>query len=480
MVITYRISECRGDALKAEITARAHITRKNRPSFKTNIFIKPKWFKIHNKNKEGAIIIPALGKCDIRERNEIKKADEALREFNERLETIIYIARGNREITKEWLTNTLNKTTGVPTSQITNDILNDIPNTSSPKSMESDDIVTLLDIYIDSKGLCDTTVRAYHSMIRVYLRFIEYMKQVKGCNLEPSVNSLSSTNIHLFQEYYQNEHHYQQKYPKLFEKIIKNIPLEISPKHVKNKIKARHNNATVKAMKNLKAFTTWLLKKKKLHYDPFDCVNIGRTHYPKPFMLTSEEINLVKGYDCGDDKRMELARDMFYCTCLLGTRLSDLRQLSWEQISEDNILEYLPRKTSHRGDIVYARIPVADDVLNVMKKYKTLSRSKIWPSTLSDCDYNLLIKELLTRCNLTRKVQKIIDGEEQWVPLNEAASSHTARKTCVNLANQFSKNTNVLEGMFGYAPGSKAIHRYINNDENQHLWDVMNHMTKQP
>jgi hypothetical protein len=80
--------------------------------------------------------------------------------------------------------------------------------------------------------------------------------------------------------------------------------------------------------------------------------------------------------------------------------------------------------------------------------------------------YNESLKEILTVCEVNRKVSVInpTTGETEQRPICDIASSHMARRTFIGNLYKKVKDPSLIGSMSGHAEGSRAFARYRNID----------------
>ena len=102
----------------------------------------------------------------------------------------------------------------------------------------------------------------------------------------------------------------------------------------------------------------------------------------------------------------------------------------------------------------------------MVEKYKGMDpKGRLFPF-ISMEKYNEALKEILTVCEINRKVSVInpTTGETEQRPLCEIASSHIARRTFIGNLYKKIKDPNLIGSMSGHAEGSRAFARYRNID----------------
>ena len=251
----------------------------------------------------------------------------------------------------------------------------------------------------------------------------------------------------------------------MFRRILADYPVEFSPKHKTRVIDARGHNILRERKKSLKAFFNWMYENGYTDNRPFDGIKIGSERYGTPYFLTLEERNVIADFDLSENPHLERQRDIFIFQCLTGCRVSDLLNLTADNIvKKDGVLcvEYIPQKTTKSKPVVVT-VPLNERAKKLVAKYR--GDGKLFPF-ISSANYNAAIKDVLTRCNVTRMVTTLnsLTGKEEQRPINEVASSHLARRTFIGNLYRQVKDPNLIGKMSGHREGSKAFLRYRDID----------------
>ena len=294
---------------------------------------------------------------------------------------------------------------------------------------------------------------------------------------------MTRKDIEDFEEYLRYEKTLSEKYPKQFESILEEYPVEINVVHTMTKLQDRGENTIVKLKKKFKAFMQWLYETERTTNRPFDGIKIGVEKYGTPIYITKEERNLVAETDIpamfekldDEDKKacsklplrtLETQRDIFVFQCLVGCRVGDLTRLTSQNITQV-ILEYVPSKTADEDAPVKPRIPLNPCALKLVKKYEGVDKDgRLFPF-ISPQKYNDAIKAILLICGITRIVQvrNSTTGENEMKRICDVASSHMARRTFVGAAYKAARDPNIVGKMSGHVEGSRAFNRYRQIDD---------------
>ena len=202
----------------------------------------------------------------------------------------------------------------------------------------------------------------------------------------------------------------------------------VETKRKPRKPEQRGHNAVIAIMKRLRAFFNWCVKRGYITRTPFaSCTSIGAEKYGIPYYITLEERDTIADRDFSFKKALEVQRDIFIFQCLIGCRVSDLIEMTPDNII-NGAVEYMPNKTKgERPEVV--RVPLNSRAKALVNKYKGVDeKGRLFPF-ISTQKYNQAIKDIFTLCGITRVVTILNPktGEEERKPLNEIASSHMAR-----------------------------------------------------
>jgi len=186
--------------------------------------------------------------------------------------------------------------------------------------------------------------------------------------------------------------------------------------------------------------------------------------------LTESEIHTIKEHEFKQNY-LSNARDWLIVGCWTGCRVSDLMELTNENIMYKNngqkFIRYTQSKTGKQVDL-----PIHPQVNEV------LERLGGFPRAISDAKFNVYIKEVCQKAGLTQLVKGTRQNPnthkketgifEKW----ELIKSHTCRRSFAT--NHYSKLSNkLIMKITGHAT-EKMLLQYIGETENDHLDDFMN------
>ena len=187
--------------------------------------------------------------------------------------------------------------------------------------------------------------------------------------------------------------------------------------------------------------------------------------------LSIDEIRLVYQYDLMDNPRLDRVRDLFIVGLWTGQRISDLRNLSQQNIHDGFIEIQAQVKT---GNAVI--IPIHPMVQQIIDKYEGG-----FPPVISDQKFNKYVKELCKKVGIisptygtkriqTEKGQRIVTDTFQKF---ELISSHTCRRSFAT--NHYGKlPTPTIMGITGHKSES-AFLKYIKRTSKEMAVDLKRH-----
>lgn len=231
----------------------------------------------------------------------------------------------------------------------------------------------------------------------------------------------------------------------------------------------RGRNSVSSILKRIQRFFSWAIKDQKLRkvertiINPFSDYSIPTELYGTPIILTKSERDFLFNLHIEND-RIRKVRDIFIFQCYCGARISDLMNLTTNNLNGD-ILKYIPQKTI-KETIKEVEIPLNKNALEILKRYND-PEGYLLPR-LSDVEINRTLKLLFKLPGkgkpngLDRPVSKINPktGLTEFVPLFDVASTHLARRTFSGLMYNAGHKDDVIASMTGHSENSKAFKRY--------------------
>ena len=332
----------------------------------------------------------------------------------------------------------------------------------------------MMDRFNEQREVSKVNVTNGRVVVRAFKRFLIF----KGCP-DMDIDQVTADTLREFVEYLRNEHTYFEvttdkagakkvvflngKFKEAFQAVPESrLPVE------------RGQNAINKFLEKLRTFYTWATKNGLTTNNPFRTYSVPQYLYGTPYYITVEERNQLWAFDLSDNPRLAVQRDIFVFQCVIGCRVSDLRNLTKGSII-NGAIEYIPRKTKE-GRPFTVRVPLNSVARAIVERYKDTPGDKLLPC-ISDQNYNYAIKEVFTACGLTRTVTVLnpTTRQEEKRPLNEVASSHLARRCFIGNLYKQVKDPNLIGKLSGHVEGSKAFARYrdIDEDMRRELVDML-------
>lgn len=215
------------------------------------------------------------------------------------------------------------------------------PAKKGKRERKKNSIYDLAEEYLEKKRFSYDHTKAFRVLIRDWARYEAFKKKVMQEKFAWNIDKMTRKDIEDFEEYLRYEKTLSEKYPKQFESILEEYPVEINVVHTMTKLQDRGENTIVKLKKKFKAFMQWLYETERTTNRPFDGIKIGVEKYGTPIYITKEERNLVAETDIpamfekldDEDKKacsklplrtLETQRDIFVFQCLVGCRVGDL------------------------------------------------------------------------------------------------------------------------------------------------------------
>ncbi|MBE9488633.1 MAG: integrase catalytic domain-containing protein [Bacteroidetes bacterium] len=309
--------------------------------------------------------------------------------------------------------------------------------------------------FLSSKNISQTRINKYNVLKRDLQRF-EALRKSTLIIAEITSETLKEFELFLISEhtFWHDVNGKMSPLPR-YEYIYKIYPESRTPA-------PRGTNTIATITKMLRCFMNWCLLNKHISTSPFIGYEAKQEVYGTPFYISIEERNHIYKYDLSSRPKLAIQRDIFVFQCLVGCRISDLYNLSSDNISDD-ILEYIPQKTiTERTDTI--RVPLNDTAKDIVNKYK--GGEQVLPF-IAKVNYNVAIKEIFNICGLTRliTIMNSRTGKEEQKRLCDIASSHLARRTFIGNIYKQVKDPNLVGSLSGHKEGSRAFARYRNIDD---------------
>ena len=215
-------------------------------------------------------------------------------------------------------------------------------------------------------------------------------------------------------------------------------------------------NSVVSRLKQLRALLYW---RGKPTPNPFDGYTMPAEVYGTPIYLTKDERDYLYLYN-DLTARQKIQRDIFIFQCHTGCRIADLYSLTLANI-QDGWLVYIPQKTK-RDNPSAVEVPLSDTALEIVERYRHADlRGRLFPFICPQ-KYDQAIHSVLKAAALDRAVMYLDPRtfETRQRPLYEVATSHTARKTFIQIMYAATGEKRLVAAMSGHAENSQAFNRY--------------------
>jgi integrase len=178
-------------------------------------------------------------------------------------------------------------------------------------------------------------------------------------------------------------------------------------------------------------------------------------HSLEVIALTFEEFKTLYNYDLSSKKTLDKVRDIFCFSCTTGLRYSDMAQLKWEHIKNDEIILTV-QKTKER-----LTIPLNEYSSAILKKYQNHFKPL---AMISAQNLNLYLKELGELVGIDEKTEKVrfygSERRETVSPKFEMLTIHVGRKTFVTLSLELGMSTELVMSISGHKD-YKSFSRYV-------------------
>lgn len=425
------LSQKVNSAGQSEIIVRLSVARGIQPRLRTGLYIAPSRFR------DGRIIRP---RADRAEAARLQKIEAELTAIEQHL---LHIATTTpREgLSREYLRRRLQEYLH-PTIQ-----------TSTDRPFYE-----LFDRFLSVNTFSEWRVKRYNVLRRALHRYEAWRTACDGISYSLQVTTFTTADIVSFENFLRHEHKICADYPGIYREYHTVVGKSTVPL-------PRGNNTIINLLNALRAFFNWCYNQEITSNRPFARYNgITAELYGTPYYITIDERNTIAGADLTGDQRLATQRDIFIFQCLIGCRVSDLMRLTTANII-DGAVEYIAGKTRQNHPEVI-RVPLHPQAAAIVSRYPDLPGGKLLPFTSAQ-RYNDSIKQIFTRCGITRPVTILnpLTGLEEQRPINEIATSHLARRTFVGNLYKKVKDPCLVGRLSGHKDGSKAFARYRDIDE---------------
>lgn len=197
----------------------------------------------------------------------------------------------------------------------------------------------------------------------------------------------------------------------------------------------------------------------KPYPNPFDNYSIPADTYGTPIYLTEEERDALYAFKWLTPAK-QVQRDIFIFQCHTGCRVQDLMSLTPANV-RDGWLVYIPKKTTRR-EAATVELPLTPVALEIIERYKGADlHGRLLPFIYPQ-KYNEAIQEVCRQAFLERPVMVFNPRtfETTPQPLWSVVTSHTARKTFIQIAYERTGDKRLVASMTGHSENSQAFNRY--------------------
>lgn len=330
---------------------------------------------------------------------------------------------------------------------------------------------SLYNDFLKVRDLSKKRNEMYISLGRCLHRFELHRRATSEDSFVLDVNAITANDLMQFEQFYRDEWKLYDEFPEIYTAY----PAEMRTHHKTHRPMRRGDNVVIDAMKKLRAFYNWMYAQELTGNRPFDKYEGCKGEkYGTPYYLTIEERDRIADFDLSQRPGLEVQRDIFIFQCLVGCRVSDLRNLRSTNVVRDAI-EYVAAKTKKDRNSVI-RVPLAVRAKALVEKYAEQEDGRLFPF-ISDQRYNDAIKNICRVCGVDRMVTVInpTTGQDERKPICEVASSHMARRTFIGNLYKKVKDPNLVGSLSGHKEGSKAFARYrdIDDDMKREMIDLI-------
>lgn len=323
----------------------------------------------------------------------------------------------------------------------------------------------LLDEFLLKHKVSEVRKKNFRVVQRALLRYELYVRETqrRQKSFALNIDEITSDTLRDMWDFFENEYKYHELYPFIYEQI----PEKRTPK-------PRGKNTLIDCFKRIRTFFNWCYENKKTQNRPFDNFKLEESTYGTPVYITLEERDRLYEKDLSGNPQVEMQRDIFIFQSLIGCRISDLYQMTKDNVI-DGAVEYIARKTREDNPVT-VRVPLNGKSQAILDKYRDYDGEKLLPF-ISEQKYNDAIKRAFKLSGIDRIVTILdpLTNEEVKKPLYEIASSHMARRTFIGNIYKKVKDPNLVGALSGHKEGSKAFARYraIDDEMKQELVDLI-------
>ena len=454
---TYSLAKAKNNLGESQIIIRMYVRMGYFVRVKSNIWVDEKRW-----SKKNYITIPTIPG---EEQTALLNKKELLRRLTLYVEDAIMNAEDKSGIDKIWAEKIIAQFYKKPKE----------PKSKSEKE-PADNFFSLFDEYIKKRKFSEYRIK-HLSVLRRCLQRFEMYKQIESRRYKLDVSKLTYEDLGDIESFLSHEQDIFLQYPQIYEavpyslKVPKKSARRVMPyldaagnPRPKGMPVQRGQNTITDIMTRFRSFMIWAVDDGYAQKNPFKEYQINESVYGKPIYISVAERKKIYETDMSDDPVMEQQKDVFVLQCLIGCRVGDYYNMTYDNLIE-NAIEYIPSKT--RNDRVNTvRVPLTGTALEIINRYRNPERNAIMPF-IAQQTYNIYIKKVFARAGITRIVTVINQQtrQEEQRPINEVASSHMARRTFIGNIYKNIKDPNLVGALSGHKEGSKAFARYRDIDD---------------
>ena len=457
------------------IIIRLVVNRKNRPTFKTPLWIHPQYCRGDVSGRgQVEIVTPKRGGYNEETRKKVDDIRKQLDTIAIRYRTIAESIEGSDiPADRETIESIYNRTQLLSVEKINLGVLQSLMlgNTDTDAPVHEDG--SYLEHFKDYISSCDLTLskrRVDHIKVtyRIVARFQMYKREMESKAFSLNIHTIDAKVLNEITDYILHEKELSEEKPKIFERILQKYPPEVGRKHKEPKLKERGMNVVGQYLKTLRAFSKWLNKNGISMNQPFLRFTMPKGKYGDPYYLTLEERKKLENYDFSGNPALEVQRDIFVFHCCVGCRVGDLSTFKPSNIifkENGYVLSYIPQKTIENNQTT-VEVPLNETALALVEKYKGVDKKgRLFPF-ISSNSYNENIRKFMKAAKIDRVVTVLnsLTGEQEQKPIYELASSHMARRTFIGNLYKKVQDPNLISSMSGHVEGSRAFARYRDID----------------
>ena len=246
-----------------------------------------------------------------------------------------------------------------------------------------------------------------------------------------------------------------------------------------------YDNFVGSNIKKLRTFFNYLKSERDLNIGTFYKLFYVYNEEIETVSLTPEQLNFLiynKVFEDSLPVHLVKTKDMFVFGCTVALRVSDILNLTWnniEKINGESYLKIISQKTQ-----TFTKIILPDYAVIILKKY-TDNQERIFPK-ITNSRLNKNIKSLIELTNWTET--RIKTRQKRGMPIHvlknnekyrfcDHITSHTMRRTAITNLLCLGVPENVVRKISGHTANSKEFFKYVElsqkfiDTESEKAWD---------